>query len=119
MQNIGIDCMIIMVKGNWGTVCYWGSSYDFHMKEAKVACRQLGFTRTIGFSRFGRGTGKVWLNHIRCSGSESSLASCTHSQWGSVDSRCNGHTRDVGVVCLASCLRFPLDTRSATPSKNQ
>ena len=58
----------VYYQGQWGTVCegYWG------MPDAKVACSQLGFTKTVAFSYNGRGTGKVWLYGMGCSGSESS-----------------------------------------------
>ncbi|XP_031574144.1 deleted in malignant brain tumors 1 protein-like [Actinia tenebrosa] len=79
----------------WGTVCHYG----WDMPDAKVACRQLGFTKTVGHSYWGRGTGKIWLDEMRCTGSESSLGSCNHNGWGNVDpTHCNGHTRDAGVV---------------------
>ena len=82
-----------------GTVCsnYWSSIY-FDMPDAKVACRQLGFNRTVGYWWYGRGTGKVWLYNMQCTGSEASLGSCTHNGWGNVYSGCNGHTLDVGLV---------------------
>ena len=83
--------------GQWGTVCDGSSSSD-DLNTAIVACRQLGFTKTVGYWYLGRGTGKVWLDGMYCSGSESSLGSCSHSGWGSVGSYCNGHTYDVGVV---------------------
>jgi hypothetical protein len=84
-------------NGQWGTVCYYyGNAWD--MNDAKVACRQLGFTKTVGYWWNGRGTGKVWLDNMRCAGTETSLGSCTHNGWGSVHSDCNGHTYDVGVV---------------------
>ncbi|XP_031570213.1 soluble scavenger receptor cysteine-rich domain-containing protein SSC5D-like [Actinia tenebrosa] len=85
-------------SAQWGTVCDGYSGYYFDMNDAKVACRQLGFTKTVGYWYYGRGTGKVWLYRMGCTGSESSLGSCTHSGWGSVSSSCNGHTYDVGVV---------------------
>ncbi|KAK3755458.1 hypothetical protein QZH41_020511 [Actinostola sp. cb2023] len=53
----------------WGTVCHDG----FGMNDAKVACRQLGFTKVVGYWAYGRGSGKVWLDTMGCSGSESSL----------------------------------------------
>jgi hypothetical protein len=37
-------------EGSWG------------MPDAKVACRQLGFTKTVGYSHYGRGTGKLNQN---------------------------------------------------------
>jgi hypothetical protein len=84
-------------NGQWGTVCHYsGNAWD--MNDAKVACRQLGFTKAVGYSFQGRGTGKVWLESMQCAGTETSLGSCTHNGWGSVNSWCNGHTYDVGVV---------------------
>jgi hypothetical protein len=69
------------------------------MPDAKVAYRQLGFTKTVAYMHYGRGTGKVWLYNMQCAGTETSLESCTHNEWGSVASYCNSHTYDVGVVC--------------------
>jgi hypothetical protein len=82
-------------SGQWGTVCY--NSWD--MNDAKVACRQLGFTKTVGPWYYGRGTGKVWLYNMQCAGTENSLDSCTHNGWGTVWSDCKTHQYDAGVVC--------------------
>jgi len=88
---------IVRVYNNnqWGTVCndYWG------MNDAKVACRQLGFTKAVGYWNYGRGSGKVWLNYMDCKGTETSLHSCSHNAWGKVWAKCNSHTWDAGVVC--------------------
>jgi len=83
-------------------VCYgsWG------MNHAKVACRQLGFTKAVGYWYYGRGSGKVWLYNIGCSGTETSLGSCSHNGWGKVGSHCSSHTYDVGVVCSRSIYTF-------------
>ncbi|KAK3741260.1 hypothetical protein QZH41_019958, partial [Actinostola sp. cb2023] len=82
-------------NGQWGTVCH----DDFDMKDAKVACRQLGFTKAVAYWKYGQGSGKVWLDDMRCTGTETSLQSCTHNGWGNVRSGCISHTWDVGVVC--------------------
>ena len=55
---------------------------------------------------FGRGTGPVFLYDLRCSGTESSLLSCSHS--GIWFNWCS-HYSDAGVVCpcrldVYSCL---------------
>jgi len=81
-------------NGEWGTVCHW----NFDMNDAKVACQQLGFTKAVGYWWYGEGSGKVWLNNMRCTGTETSLHSCTHNGWGKVYSSCNSHTRDAGVM---------------------
>jgi len=88
---------IVRVRYNnqWGTVCYW----NFDMNDAKVACRQLGFTKAVGYWWLGRVSGKVWLYDMRCTGTETSLHNCSHNGWGNVWSECNSHKYDVGVVC--------------------
>ncbi|KAK3747956.1 hypothetical protein QZH41_019191 [Actinostola sp. cb2023] len=63
-------------NGQWGTVCH----HNFGMNDAKVACRQLGFTKALGPMHNGRGSGKVWLYNMQCSGSETSLHSM-YSRW--------------------------------------
>ena len=57
----------------------------------------LLFIAAIAVTRaaFGRGTGPVYLNSVRCSGTESSLLSCSHSGIGVACS----HSGDAGVVC--------------------
>ncbi|KAK3755957.1 hypothetical protein QZH41_010897 [Actinostola sp. cb2023] len=93
-------------NGQWGTVCHRG----WDMNDAKVACRQLGFTKAVGYWYYGRGSGKLWLNNMQCSGSETSLHRCTHNGWGNVYSYCNSHTRDVGVVCSSWHLQCQIPT---------
>lgn len=81
-------------NGQLGTVC----EGSFDMRDAKVTCKQ-GFTNTVGVWGNGRGMGKVWLNGMGCSGSESSLQSCSHNGWGNLaGSTCSSHKWDVGVL---------------------
>jgi len=47
-------------------------------------------------SRFGRGSGPVFLSNVGCSGSEENLLQCSHTV--DVGSYCT-HSRDVGVRC--------------------
>jgi len=82
-------------NNQWGTVCHYGWYRHGHT----VACRQLGFTKAVGPMYYGRGSGKIWLNEMNCNGTETSLDSCSHDEWGNVYSSCNGHTEDAGVVC--------------------
>ena len=120
----------ICINGVWGTVCHssWSSN------DAQVVCRQLGFsgsgtsfatskcsfppinsiilnflgaTALYGYQHtFGRGTGPVFLYSVGCSGTESSLLSCSHR--GISYNWCS-HSADAGVVCpcrldVYSCL---------------
>ena len=45
---------------------------------------------------FGQGTGPTYLNSVQCTGTESSLLSCSHSGIGAT--YCS-HSSDAGVVC--------------------
>lgn len=45
---------------------------------------------------YGGGSGRIWLDEVDCSGSESSIGECKHSGWGSHDC---GHSKDVSINC--------------------
>ncbi|XP_025100423.1 deleted in malignant brain tumors 1 protein-like isoform X2 [Pomacea canaliculata] len=115
LQDVGIICKIIeqmrarvvngtsaagrleiFFNGEWGTVC---SGIGFQNEEAQVACRMLGFNSTgaavVDTVKYGPGTGPVLLQHMRCKGTESSLAQCGIQLYSS---NCD-HENDVGVIC--------------------
>jgi len=48
-------------------------------------------------SFFGDGTGRVFLDSVTCSGSESRLIDCGHCTLG--QHNCHQHSRDAGVIC--------------------
>lgn len=86
----------IYYNGSWGTVCDDG----WDLADANVVCRQLGFERALKATKlaaFGEGTGKIWMTYVRCTGSESALRECKHSDVGGYFF-C-GHYEDAGVVC--------------------
>uniref|UniRef100_A0A8C6SCG9 Uncharacterized protein n=1 Tax=Neogobius melanostomus TaxID=47308 RepID=A0A8C6SCG9_9GOBI len=88
----------VYYNSQWGTVCDdgWG------MPDAQVVCRQLDCGTVIEeLKTFGQGTGKIWLDDVGCSGSESSLTRCGHGGFGSHD--CS-HSEDAGVVCSGCTL---------------
>lgn len=66
------------------------------MKDTNVACKQLGYSRGLEFASMGEGSGQIWLDNVRCTGSEDSLGNCSHADWGVHD--CD-HTKDIGIVC--------------------
>jgi len=106
----------------WGTVCddWWD------VRDAMVVCRQLGFSAngkslrkklfqcvkafqylfppnnvcSIGalarYGGFTNGLGEIWLDTVRCAGTESALSLCTNDGFG--NHNC-GHLEDAGVWC--------------------
>ena len=91
----------VYYSGSWGTVCDDGWS----LNDAAVVCRELGFPGAISSSccaAFGQGTGRIWLDDVRCTGRETTLSSCSHRGWGRLFS-CS-HSEDAGVYCQSECL---------------
>ena len=83
-------------NGEWGTVCDDG----WDDTDAGVVCRQLGFGSSgtaIGSAGFGQGSGPILLDNVTCTGSESTLASCSHLGLNIIRS-CN-HNEDAGARC--------------------
>uniref|UniRef100_A0AAZ1XL81 SRCR domain-containing protein n=1 Tax=Oreochromis aureus TaxID=47969 RepID=A0AAZ1XL81_OREAU len=82
-------------NNSWGTVCDDG----WDLNDAEVVCRQLNCGSALEVpqsAHFGAGTGQIWLDHVTCSGNESSLTECQHSGFGS--NRCE-HGQDAAVIC--------------------
>nr|XP_039265941.1 scavenger receptor class A member 5-like [Styela clava] len=80
-------------QGIWGTVC---NDY-FDSKDAKVVCKMLGYVNGgVSSTKYGQGTGKIWLDDLSCTGTEPSLFHCAHNGWGAHN--CN-HGEDVMMYC--------------------
>ncbi|CAH2322997.1 lysyl oxidase homolog 4 [Pelobates cultripes] len=91
----------VLYNGQWGTVC----DDDFNIEVAHVACKQMGYELAMNWAhsaKYGQGAGPIWLDNIRCSGAESSLAECESNGWGVTDCK---HSEDVGILCSTSRLR--------------
>uniref|UniRef100_A0AAQ4NZU9 SRCR domain-containing protein n=1 Tax=Gasterosteus aculeatus aculeatus TaxID=481459 RepID=A0AAQ4NZU9_GASAC len=90
----------IYYNSAWGTVCddLWG------LEDADVVCRQLDCGTALSApekAHFGEGTGSIWLDDVRCSGTERDLTECTHGGFGTHNCK---HSEDAGVVCSVSLL---------------
>lgn len=55
-----------------------------------------GVARARGQAHFGKGSGRVWLDEVRCTGNELTLEQCPKSTWG--EHNCL-HAEDAGVSC--------------------
>ena len=88
----------LLHEGRWGTICNDG----WDIKDAQVVCRQLGYlnaVRVLPSYLVPNGTGQIWLDEVRCIGSEENLTSCYHRGWGIHNCQ---HDKDAGVECSST-----------------
>ncbi|NWX43082.1 DMBT1 protein, partial [Steatornis caripensis] len=97
--------------GRWGTVC----DDDWGLPDATVLCRQLGCGTALAAppgAWFGEGSGPIWLNGLRCRGTEERLALCRHRGWRP---HVCAHEEDASAVC-SGCAHVPPTHRSPGPA---
>ncbi|NXJ33466.1 DMBT1 protein, partial [Ciconia maguari] len=88
-------------SGHWGTVC----DDDWGLPDAAVVCRQLGCGAALAAPSgawFGEGSGPIWLNGLRCRGTEERLALCRHRGWRP---HVCAHEEDASAVCSGTVCR--------------
>jgi hypothetical protein len=92
--NSGGCCRVeILYGGSWGTIC----DDNFQDKEARVVCRNLGFSSGTSYTA-GFGSGPIWLDDVNCPIDFTGfIGDCSHNGWGSHDCY---HSEDVGVCCV-------------------
>ncbi|XP_072132632.1 scavenger receptor cysteine-rich type 1 protein M130-like [Mobula birostris] len=88
----------VWFNDSWGTVC--DDSWD--LADANVVCRQLRCGLALWAPedvKMTQAAGPVWLDEVKCTGSEPFLSSCRSSSFGQHD--CD-HKEDVIVLCSGS-----------------
>uniref|UniRef100_A0AAY5ELZ7 SRCR domain-containing protein n=1 Tax=Electrophorus electricus TaxID=8005 RepID=A0AAY5ELZ7_ELEEL len=69
----------VLHRGQWGTVCGVGISTI----AAVVVCRELGCGELLSINAgYIPGSGPIWMSHVDCSGTESTVKHCGSLGWG-------------------------------------
>ncbi|XP_064596274.1 deleted in malignant brain tumors 1 protein-like [Liolophura sinensis] len=92
--------------GLWGTVCEKG----FGLFSAPVVCRSLGYRNgnKVPRSRFGTGSGPIWMDNVQCLGNETNISQCLRGNWRSTP--CT-HENDIGLYCYNTPFTGSVQTR--------
>lgn len=91
----------VLRHNQWGTVC----DHGWDLREADVVCLEMGCglaESALNGSVFGAGSGQIWLQHVQCSGHESSLTHCAVFLHSNI--YCT-HQNDAGVKCSGECFQ--------------
>ena len=98
----GVGRVLVFHDGNWRAIC--AESWD--LDNARVVCRQLGYksvVRTFWERHVFRGSGRIRLNGLNCTGNETSVANCLHGGMGNQSCR---QKADAGVECSSTGMNF-------------
>uniref|UniRef100_A0ACB8EUX4 Uncharacterized protein n=1 Tax=Sphaerodactylus townsendi TaxID=933632 RepID=A0ACB8EUX4_9SAUR len=107
--NLCIGRVEVFHRGKWGTVC----DDEWDALDAAVVCRELDCGEALSAPHgawFGEGSGPIWLNEVRCKGTEQHLHGCRHK--GFRRHVCT-HEEDASAICSGQ--HFSPFTASSPP----
>ena len=84
-------------NGIWGTVC--DDLWD--LNDAQVVCNELGLGKAVAartHAFYGQGSGQIWLDNVKCAGTEAIIRNCSHNGWGIENCY---HGEDASANCTA------------------
>ena len=93
---------ITMVNGVQCVINGWD------LNDAQVVCSELGLGPAIAArhnASYGQGGGQIWLDNLKCVGTEWTIRMCSHSGWGVKN--CS-HSKVVGMQCSVPGITYPV-----------
>ena len=88
--------------GQWGTIC--DHYFDLNHKGANVVCRMMGYDFGLPGHEYKQkylgNSPKMWLDDVKCEGTETDIRDCPHRDWGSHN--CNTLTENSAIRCYRS-----------------
>ena len=122
LQIVGSSSCIKVIGSNlhhlhpmWLRLCYKISKMvRFFMGHpvCGTCCEHVHRNGRFISNRYGAGSGRIWLDNVQCSGTETSIANCQHNSWGS--NNCQ-HSDDVSVSCYTGIVTDSLHFKTLTP----
>ena len=94
----------------WNSEIYGSQQWilELHFPRGKCVNYAGSFPLTSGFTN---GAGQIWLSEVRCTGTETSLTSCTH---GGFRTHPCSHDQDAGVRCTPCSPQGAIRLRGGT-----
>lgn len=83
----------VYYNGEWGTIC----SNGWDNSDSSLVCAQLGYKSSTISREFVPGTGRILLDNVMCSSTDTVLANCGHYGVG-ITFNCD-HSKDVAIKC--------------------
>uniref|UniRef100_A0A8C3FSA4 SRCR domain-containing protein n=1 Tax=Chrysemys picta bellii TaxID=8478 RepID=A0A8C3FSA4_CHRPI len=86
-EDAGVVCSVTQLRLVNGSSRCAGRVEVLHIQ---IVCRQLGCGTALsapGRAQFGRGSDRIWLDDVHCTGTEAALSECRAKPWG--DNHCH------------------------------